>query len=185
MDLLFKGESASLTTCLFYILLSIFCSSSPSLTSCPAERGNSSWSCRWQDQPIAQQRCWWRRRCGRWIQWSSSARRSATSKHTLYLLYGNISMCMGSMGIFKGCAGLSLSSLRPYPLLPIAVLQIVDSAVVPVDADTYQKTWKEAVLSQNHKVGEKTSKSLDHPWKQEKMCKRSTSKQLFIYSQCS
>ncbi|KAF3857909.1 hypothetical protein F7725_011110, partial [Dissostichus mawsoni] len=54
--------------------------------------------------------------------------------------------------------------LNDLPLL-IAVLHIIYFAVVPSDADTHQRIWKEAVLSQNHKVGEKTSKSLDHPWK--------------------
>lgn len=54
----------------------------------------------------------------------------------------------------------------PYPLLPIAVLQVVHFAVVPVNSDAHQGPWEEAVLRQNHKIGEKTTKSLDHPWKQ-------------------
>lgn len=57
-------------------------------------------------------------------------------------------------------------SPAPYPLLPVAVLQVVDTAVVPVDADAQQGPREEAVLSQNHKVSEKTTESLDHPWKQ-------------------
>lgn len=73
----------------FYILLSIFHSSPPfvplSLTSCPAERGSSSWSCRWWGRPTGQPRCWRRSWCGRWIQQSSSARTSARLKRTLYL----------------------------------------------------------------------------------------------------
>lgn len=56
-------------------------------------------------------------------------------------------------------------SRTPYPLLPKAVFQVVDFSVVPVDADAHQEPWGEAVLSQNHKVGEETPKSLNHPWR--------------------
>lgn len=79
-------------------------------------------------------------------------------KQTLYLFlceYGNIE---------RACWFVFVPA--PYPLLPIEILQVVEVAVVPFDADAQQGHWEEAVLSQNHKVGEKTTKSLDHPWKQ-------------------
>lgn len=69
------------------------------------------------------------------------------------------------MGIFKPCAGFRFVPAT-YPLLPVGVLQFVEVAVVPADADTQQGPREEAILSQNHKICEKTTKSLDHPWKQ-------------------
>lgn len=54
----------------------------------------------------------------------------------------------------------------PYPLLPIAVLQVIDITMVPVNTDAQQRPWEEAILSHNHKVSKKPSKSLDHPCKQ-------------------
>lgn len=55
-----------------------------------------------------------------------------------------------------------LCALAPYPLLPIAVLQVIEFTVIPVDADAQQVFWEEAVFSQDHKVGEKSGQSLHH-----------------------
>lgn len=53
----------------------------------------------------------------------------------------------------------------PYPLLPVAILQVVDVTMVPVNTDTHECPWEEAIFSHNNKVSKKTSKSLDHPCK--------------------
>ena len=53
-----------------------------------------------------------------------------------------------------------------HPLLPIAVLQVVDVAIIPLEADAEQGPREEAVLDQNYKVSEEATESLDHPCKQ-------------------
>lgn len=50
----------------------------------------------------------------------------------------------------------------PYPLLPVAVLHIIDPAVIPGLSDAQQVKGQETVLSQNHKVSEEASQGLDH-----------------------
>lgn len=49
-----------------------------------------------------------------------------------------------------------------YPLLPVAVLHIVDPAVIPGLSDAQQVKGQETVLSQNHKVCEEAPEGLDH-----------------------
>lgn len=48
------------------------------------------------------------------------------------------------------------------PLLAIAVLQVVDVLVVPGHSDSQQGGGQEAILSQDHKVGEEAGERLDH-----------------------
>lgn len=50
----------------------------------------------------------------------------------------------------------------PYPLLSVGVLQVVDLAIVPIDTNAHQSPRKEAIFSQNHKVGEEASNCLHH-----------------------
>lgn len=54
-----------------------------------------------------------------------------------------------------------------YPLLPITVFQVVDSAIIPVEPDAHQVTRQEAIFCQDDKVGEETTEGLDHPWGKE------------------
>lgn len=49
-----------------------------------------------------------------------------------------------------------------YPLLPVAVLQVVGGAVVPVEPDADKHWWQETIFSHDDKVGEEPTKSLDH-----------------------
>lgn len=49
-----------------------------------------------------------------------------------------------------------------YPLLPVAVLHVVDPAVVPGLSDAQQVEGQETVLGQNHKVREEAPQGLDH-----------------------
>jgi len=48
-------------------------------------------------------------------------------------------------------------------LLPVAVLQVVVGAVVPVEPDADERGRQEAVLSHDDEVGEEAAESLDHP----------------------
>ena len=50
-------------------------------------------------------------------------------------------------------------------MLSIAVLQVVAVAVVPGDPDPQQRGRQEAVLGQDHKVGEEPGQGLDHTWR--------------------
>lgn len=49
-----------------------------------------------------------------------------------------------------------------HPLLPVAVLHVVDPAVIPLHAEPQQVGRQEAILSQDHKVSEEASQGLDH-----------------------
>lgn len=49
------------------------------------------------------------------------------------------------------------------PLLAVAVLQIIVGAVVPIQPYAHQHGGQETILSHDHKVGEETSQSLNHP----------------------
>lgn len=60
-------------------------------------------------------------------------------------------------------AGGALALVRPtHPLLPVAVLHVIDPAVIPVHSDAQQVNGEKAVLSQNHKVSEEAPQGLDH-----------------------
>uniref|UniRef100_A0A480H9S2 Sodium/potassium-transporting ATPase subunit alpha-1 n=1 Tax=Sus scrofa TaxID=9823 RepID=A0A480H9S2_PIG len=50
------------------------------------------------------------------------------------------------------------------PLLPVAVLHVVDPAVIPVHPEAQQVNREEAVLSQDHKVSEEAAQGLDHTY---------------------
>ena len=54
--------------------------------------------------------------------------------------------------------------LHIYPLLSIAVFQVVDCAVIPIEPDAYKSRGQETIFSQDDKVGEEASQSLDHTW---------------------
>lgn len=66
----------------------------------------------------------------------------------------------------EGCVAGEFNYLPLFigPLLPKAVLQVIEFTVIPVDADAHQVSGAEAVFSQNHKVGEKSRESLDHTY---------------------
>src|SRR4029434_11315736 len=49
-----------------------------------------------------------------------------------------------------------------HPLLAVAVLQVVDGAVVPGQPGANQHGRQEAILCQDHKVREEATESLDH-----------------------
>lgn len=49
-----------------------------------------------------------------------------------------------------------------YPLLSVAVLQVIEEPVLPFEADAQQVHRLESVLGQDHKVGEESSQGLDH-----------------------
>lgn len=53
-----------------------------------------------------------------------------------------------------------------YPLLPVAVLQVVGGAVVPVEPDADEHGRQKTVFSHDDKVGEEAAESLDHTWRQ-------------------
>lgn len=50
-----------------------------------------------------------------------------------------------------------------YPLLSIAVFQVVAAAVIPIETDAQKSTGQETIFSQDDKVGEEASQGLDHP----------------------
>ena len=50
-----------------------------------------------------------------------------------------------------------------HPLLSIAVLQVIEVSILPADADAQQISRFKTILSQDHKVGEDSCQSLDHP----------------------
>lgn len=52
-----------------------------------------------------------------------------------------------------------------YPLLPVAVLQVVVGAVVPVQPDTDEMPRQKTVFSHDDKIGEEAPKSLDHSFR--------------------
>lgn len=60
--------------------------------------------------------------------------------------------------------GLS-SYLTPstHPLLSVAVLQVIQVFIFPVEADTQQINRPKTILSQDYEVGKESSHSLDHP----------------------
>lgn len=49
-----------------------------------------------------------------------------------------------------------------YPLLPVAVLQVVGGAIVPVEPDADEHGRQETIFSHDDKIGEEPAKSLDH-----------------------
>ncbi len=51
-----------------------------------------------------------------------------------------------------------------HPLLSVTVLQVVHRTIIPVESDTHEQRRQEAILSQNHKVAEETTQSLDHTY---------------------
>ena len=61
-----------------------------------------------------------------------------------------------------GSTGLHALEGVTYPLLPVAVLHIVDPAVIPGLSDAQQVKGQETVLRQNHEVREESPQGLDH-----------------------
>lgn len=59
----------------------------------------------------------------------------------------------------------SQSTTLPFthPLLSVAVLQVIEVSIFPADADAQQISRFKTILSQDHKVGEESCQSLDHP----------------------
>lgn len=55
-----------------------------------------------------------------------------------------------------------------HPLLPITVLKVIDSAVIPVQPDAHQVAGQETIFCQDHKVREEATESLDHSWEEER-----------------
>lgn len=53
-----------------------------------------------------------------------------------------------------------------YPLLPVAVLQVVCGAIVPVEPDADEHRRQKAIFSHDDKIGEEPTKSLDHTCRQ-------------------
>lgn len=49
-----------------------------------------------------------------------------------------------------------------YPLLAIAVLQVIAMGVIPVYAKSEQEQWQEPVLGKDNKVGEEATHGLHH-----------------------
>lgn len=72
------------------------------LTSCPAERESSFWSCRWWGQPTGQWRCWQRSLCGRCIPQSSSAHRSAVTRVAWHIHLAWVWDDRGGYSLVKG-----------------------------------------------------------------------------------
>lgn len=58
--------------------------------------------------------------------------------------------------------------LQTYPLLSIAVFNIIDPSVIPLKSNSYKPRRPEPVLCHNYKIGEETSKGLDHTWTDKK-----------------
>ena len=55
---------------------------------------------------------------------------------------------------------------RSYPLLPVAVLQVVCGAIVPVEPDADQHRRQKTIFSHDDEIGEEPAKSLDHTCRQ-------------------
>lgn len=58
--------------------------------------------------------------------------------------------------------------LKTYPLLPIAVFHIINPSVIPLNSDSQQARRPEPILCHDYKIGEETSKGLDHTWTDKK-----------------
>ena len=72
---------------------------------------------------------------------------------------GREALSFGARGALSGTGG---RAALTHPLLPIAVLHIVDPTVIPGHSDAQQVIWEEAVLSHDNKVSEEASQGLDH-----------------------
>ena len=59
-------------------------------------------------------------------------------------------------------SGIGRQAALTHPLLPIAVLHVVDPTVIPGHSDAQQVIREEAVLSHDHKVSEEAPQGLDH-----------------------
>lgn len=64
----------------------------------------------------------------------------------------------------EGCVAgqLKIFALDVGPLLSIGILDCIVFVIVPISTETNQVSWKESILSHDDKVGEESSRSLDH-----------------------
>lgn len=161
----------------FYATLFRFLTSPVGLTSCPAGTQSYVWSCRWWHLPTAPPQYWRRRPCGKWTPRSYAARTSARregkkQRHSVRLLnpHTDRQTYSGSL-IWTFWYNIAAEMMpenaqtapgEPYPLLPVAVLQVVGGAIVPVEPDADEHGRQEAIFSHDDKIGEEPAKSLDH-----------------------
>lgn len=55
-----------------------------------------------------------------------------------------------------------------YPLLAIAVLQVIVIWIIPIYTQSNQKQGQESILSKDYKVSEESTNCLHHPYKKKK-----------------
>lgn len=86
-------------------------------------------------------------------------------------IVGSRTACLGLLlwtGTLTGTPRHDVGSSPTHPLLPVTVLKVIDSAVIPVQPDAHQVAGQETIFCQDHEVGEEATQSLDHSWEEER-----------------
>lgn len=56
-------------------------------------------------------------------------------------------------------------TFHSYPLLSIAVLQVIVGPIVPVESNADKQRWQKTIFSHDDKIGKEAPKSLDHTYR--------------------